>query len=409
MSDFDKVPKQDRVFAAEPSFRVPPTNVTVVAGGLAVLPCSIQHLTDGHMVAWTEPSGFVVSLNEKRVFEDTRMSVERPFKRSWNLHIREVRQSDAGMYICQINTEPVKKMEVMLYVQVPAIIADQNSSSDKEVSEGETVTLTCNASGVPPPDVSWFRITNPITRVRERIGSDGEILRIHNMSRDCGGTYECVADNGVGEKAIRRINIAVNFHPEVIMKTTRIGQVPGKETILECDAIAHPLNWFVWERDGVMLASDSSGKYKVEMFDSDQNPDQKTLSLRISNLQPADYGRYTCRASNFLGEDREIMSLYDYSSKQIRPTTTKEPEIVVTYRNKSTTPRNWQPNQSHSNEHVDQTSSVRRKYGKPEDPFASQGAIYGGNSQARSLFGPDQYMALLAVAFVTNCIGGNVL
>ncbi|KAH3841641.1 hypothetical protein DPMN_115114 [Dreissena polymorpha] len=42
------------------------------------------------------------------------------------------------------------------------------------------------------------------------IGSDGEILRIHNMSRDCGGTYECVADNGVGEKAIRRINIAVN-------------------------------------------------------------------------------------------------------------------------------------------------------------------------------------------------------
>ncbi|KAH3841643.1 hypothetical protein DPMN_115116 [Dreissena polymorpha] len=46
------------------------------------------------------------------------------------------------------------------------------------------------------------------------------------------------------------------------------------------------------------------------MFDSDQNPDQKTLSLRISNLRPADYGRYTCRASNFLGEDRKIMSLY---------------------------------------------------------------------------------------------------
>ncbi|KAH3841639.1 hypothetical protein DPMN_115112 [Dreissena polymorpha] len=137
---------QSKVFDEEPSFRVPPTNVTVVAGSLAVLPCSIQHLTDGHMVAWTEPSGFV-----------------RPFKRSWNLHIRELRQSDAGMYVCQINTEPVKKMEVMLYVQVPAIVADQNSSSDKEVTEGETVTLTCNASGVPPPGVSWFR-----TRVRER-------------------------------------------------------------------------------------------------------------------------------------------------------------------------------------------------------------------------------------------------
>ncbi|KAH3841642.1 hypothetical protein DPMN_115115 [Dreissena polymorpha] len=50
--------------------------------------------------------------------------------------------------------------------------------------------------------------------------------------------------------------LSTPFHPEVTLKTTRIGQVPGKETILECDAIAHPLNWFVWERDGVMLASD---------------------------------------------------------------------------------------------------------------------------------------------------------
>ena len=35
---------------AEPSFRVPAVNVTVVAGGLAVLPCPIIHLTEGHTV-----------------------------------------------------------------------------------------------------------------------------------------------------------------------------------------------------------------------------------------------------------------------------------------------------------------------------------------------------------------------
>jgi len=66
---------------------------------------------------WTDSEGFVYTLNEKRIFDDQRFSVERPHKNSWNLHIREAQYSDSGKYVCQIDTKPVKFKEVVLYVQ----------------------------------------------------------------------------------------------------------------------------------------------------------------------------------------------------------------------------------------------------------------------------------------------------
>lgn len=68
-------------------------------------------------VVWTDHTGFVLTQDQKRIYEDQRFSVERPNKKYWDLHIRDVRPTDAGKYVCQINTNPVKTKEVMLYVQ----------------------------------------------------------------------------------------------------------------------------------------------------------------------------------------------------------------------------------------------------------------------------------------------------
>ena len=40
---------------------------------------------------------------------------------------------------------------------VPAAIIDHLSSDDVTVQEGDTVVLVCNVTGVPTPDVTWFR------------------------------------------------------------------------------------------------------------------------------------------------------------------------------------------------------------------------------------------------------------
>ena len=50
------------------------------------------------------------------MIDDSRMSVERPFVRDWNLLIRHVTVDDNGQYTCQINTDPIQIKRVWLTV-----------------------------------------------------------------------------------------------------------------------------------------------------------------------------------------------------------------------------------------------------------------------------------------------------
>ena len=43
------------------------------------------------------------------------------------------------------------------FLTVPAQIIDELSSDDVTVQEGDMVILTCNVTGVPKPEVTWYR------------------------------------------------------------------------------------------------------------------------------------------------------------------------------------------------------------------------------------------------------------
>ena len=63
-----------------------------------------------------DPRGKVLTMNDVRVIQDQRISVERPYTKDWNLHIRSVRKTDGGEYQCQINTTPAKSKTIILVV-----------------------------------------------------------------------------------------------------------------------------------------------------------------------------------------------------------------------------------------------------------------------------------------------------
>jgi len=44
-----------------------------------------------------------------------------------------------------------------MYSVVPASIVAESSTGDVIVKEGDTVILTCNATGIPQPEVTWYR------------------------------------------------------------------------------------------------------------------------------------------------------------------------------------------------------------------------------------------------------------
>ncbi|XP_059141253.1 limbic system-associated membrane protein-like isoform X2 [Physella acuta] len=244
--------------------------------------------------------------------------------KDWNLHIRDVKIKDQGLYSCQINTHPVKIKTVYLTVQVPAKILN-NSSTDAVVArEGTTVTLTCNVDGLPIPNVTWYRITTTSKGETKKsefcpgsntVGMRGEVLIIHNVSRHCGDTYECWAFNGVPPAISKYIKVSVEFPPEITMPNVAIGQDLGKETILECSITANPQPVVTWKKNGVDIKT-TAGRYRVEPYPETEFT--MSLGLKIQVIEPADFGIYTCVATNKVGADSKEMLLYDYTLRRMQ-------------------------------------------------------------------------------------------
>ena len=62
------------------------------------------------------PKKILISKADRRLMDDIRMTIERPNIPDWNLHIRNVRYTDSGMYTCTLNTRPVLIKRIYLTV-----------------------------------------------------------------------------------------------------------------------------------------------------------------------------------------------------------------------------------------------------------------------------------------------------
>uniref|UniRef100_T1HRM5 Ig-like domain-containing protein n=1 Tax=Rhodnius prolixus TaxID=13249 RepID=T1HRM5_RHOPR len=51
----------------------------------------------------------ILSLHTRVVTHNARVSVTHDNQRTWRLHIRQLKESDRGCYMCQINTNVMKK------------------------------------------------------------------------------------------------------------------------------------------------------------------------------------------------------------------------------------------------------------------------------------------------------------
>jgi len=68
-------------------------------------------------VAWLDHHSIPLTYEERRVVDDSRFSVIRPYVKEWNLQVRDIHPLDEGEYRCTINTNPVKSKVVILHVK----------------------------------------------------------------------------------------------------------------------------------------------------------------------------------------------------------------------------------------------------------------------------------------------------
>ncbi|KAH3841372.1 protein amalgam-like isoform X2 [Dreissena polymorpha] len=305
----------------EPLFNDDVTEVKVVAGSTALLPCYVLNKGE-HTIIWMNPKRILFSNEQQIVIDDKRVGIVVSGSGDWNLRIEHARYNDSGEYSCLLNTKPVKIKRVFLFVQVPAHILNQESSRDIEVEEGNNVTLRCRATGVPQPNITWFRRPFVSMENKEYLSTEGEMLTVHDVRRYQAGVYVCLAYNGVPPAVTREMQVNVQYIPVVKLLNTRLGQILGRETILECSVTSYPRAKITWLKHGIPIQH--SYKYRMELYPGKH--DTHTLTMTIYTINERDFGEYTCEATNRMGTKRETMTLYEYIEPTPTTPTTRPPK-----------------------------------------------------------------------------------
>lgn len=153
-------------------------------GGTVELECSVQYAKE-YTVLWVKNTrergdSVFLSTGSSLVIKDSRFALRYdPSSSTYTLQIKDIQETDAGNYQCQVILSVNNKIsaDVELSVRRPPVISD-NSTQSLVVSEGKPVQMECYAGGYPHPTITWRRENNAILPT-------GEYTKIYILSYHC--------------------------------------------------------------------------------------------------------------------------------------------------------------------------------------------------------------------------------
>ncbi|EHB00456.1 Vascular endothelial growth factor receptor 1, partial [Heterocephalus glaber] len=131
-----------------------------------------------------------------------KMATTHEYSITLNLIIKNVSLEDSGIYACRARNvytgeEILQKTEVIIRDQeAPRLL---QNLSDHTVAIGGSTTLDCHASGVPEPQITWFKNNHKIQQEPGIIlGPGNSTLFIERVTEEDEGVYQCKATNQKG-------------------------------------------------------------------------------------------------------------------------------------------------------------------------------------------------------------------
>ncbi|XP_033838512.1 receptor-type tyrosine-protein phosphatase S-like isoform X3 [Periophthalmus magnuspinnatus] len=167
----------------------------------------------------------------------------------------------------------------------------------KVVERTRTATMLCAASGIPDPEISWFKDFLPVDpstsqgRIKQlRSGA----LQIENSEETDQGKYECVATNSQGVRYSSPANLYVRGATDTLRRVPpRFSILPSNHEIMPhgsvnitCVAVGSPMPYVKW-----MLGSE-------DLTPEDEMPIGRNV-LELNGVRES--ANYTCVAMSSLG------------------------------------------------------------------------------------------------------------
>uniref|UniRef100_A0A8C3LI52 Neurofascin n=1 Tax=Chrysolophus pictus TaxID=9089 RepID=A0A8C3LI52_CHRPC len=169
----------------------------------------------------------------------------------------------------------------------PSFMYPYGTSSSQMVLRGVDLLLECIASGVPAPDIMWYKKGGELPAGKTKLENFNKALRISNVSEEDSGEYFCLASNKMG--SIRHtISVRVKAAPYWLDEPQNLILAPGEDGRLVCRANGNPKPSIQWLVNGEPIEG------------SPPNPSREVAgdTIVFRDTQIGSSAVYQCNASN---------------------------------------------------------------------------------------------------------------
>ncbi|XP_064029753.1 neurofascin isoform X16 [Pogoniulus pusillus] len=169
----------------------------------------------------------------------------------------------------------------------PSFMFPYGTSSSQMVLRGVDLLLECIASGVPAPDIMWYKKGGELPAGKTKLENFNKALRISNVSEEDSGEYFCLASNKMG--SIRHtISVRVKAAPYWLDEPQNLILAPGEDGRLVCRANGNPKPSIQWLVNGEPIEA------------SPLNPSREVAgdTIVFRDTQIGSSAVYQCNASN---------------------------------------------------------------------------------------------------------------
>ncbi|XP_044871356.1 neurofascin isoform X3 [Mauremys mutica] len=169
----------------------------------------------------------------------------------------------------------------------PSFMYPYGTSSNQIVLRGVDLLLECIASGVPAPDIMWYKKGGELPTDKTKLENFNKALRITNVSEEDSGEYFCLASNKMG--SIRHtISVRVKAAPYWLDEPQNLILAPGEDGRLVCRANGNPKPTIQWLVNGEPIEA------------APPNPSREVAgdTIVFRDTQIGSSAVYQCNASN---------------------------------------------------------------------------------------------------------------